>query len=39
MVLLQPREYTQQRSHPSWYRKFGRGGEDHDIGYVRFNER
>ena len=26
-------------SHPGWYREFRRGGEDHDTGCIRFNER
>ena len=39
MVLLGWREYTQEQSHPGWYIEFRRGGEeDHDTGYIRFNE-
>ena len=39
MFLSGWREYTRQQSHPSSFREFRRGGEDHDPGYIRFNER
>ena len=39
MLLSGWREFTLEQSHPGWYREFRRGGDDHDPGYIRFNER